>query len=200
MRHEAPNFICREGKNRSEHKRERIKNFIKNGLSRTACCGCGNRSIKPVFKHIKIEVTHINNAEIVNCMRCCVILINFKAVSYRGDKLIQLHKSIFIKLFKAFICNLILIGIKIIKIAEAEASRISDFSVVIGKLLQDFGADSDICMIIRRSNPKTKNICAVFLNDILRSNAVSKGFRHFLPSPSTVQPWVMICLNGAPSP
>ena len=112
-------------------------------------------------------------------MRCCVILINFKAVSYRGDKLIQLHKSIFIKLFKAFICNLILIGIKIIKIAEAEASRISDFSVIIRKLLQNFGADSDICMIIRRSNPKAKNICAVFLNDILRSNAVSKGFRHF---------------------
>ncbi len=34
-------------------------------------------------------------------------------------------------------------------------------------------------MIIRRRNPKAKNICAVFINNILRINAVSERFRHF---------------------
>ena len=62
------------------------------------------------------------------------------------DNTVEFHKSVLIKFFKLFVRNNILIGIKIIEVAEAISCCVSDLSVVIADLLKNFGADTNIGM------------------------------------------------------
>ena len=112
-------------------------------------------------------------------MSGCVILILVIPCTRSLNNFVKFHKSVLIKFLKFIICNHILIGVKIIKIAETISCGVSDFSVVIRNLFKNFRADTNICVIICACNPKTKNVCAVFINNLLRSDTVTERFRHF---------------------
>ena len=89
-----------------------------------------------------------------------MVLIFLISLACSFENAVKLHKSILVKFFKLVVRYHILIGIKIIEIAEAVSCGISNFTVVVGNLLKNFGADTNICVIICRSNPQAKNICA----------------------------------------
>ena len=94
------------------------------------------------------------------------------------DNTVEFHKSILIKFFKLFVRNNILIGIKIIEVAEAISCCVSDLSVVIADLLKNFGADTNIGMIICACYPKSENVGTVLVNNFLWVHAVSERLGH----------------------
>ena len=110
----------------------------------------------------------------MKCVCCCVIFIFVVTLMSCFENFIKFHQSVLIKFFQILICNHIGIRIEVIKVAEAISCSISDLTIVIGNLLQDFRADADICVIIGRSNPQTKNVCAVLVDNLLRSDTVAE--------------------------
>ena len=110
----------------------------------------------------------------MKCVSSSVILVFLISLARCFENAVKLHKSILIKLLKLVVRYHILIGVKIVEIAEAVSCGVSNLTVVVGDLLKNFGADTNICVIICGSNPQTKNICAVFVDNLLRCNTVSE--------------------------
>ena len=69
-------------------------------------------------------------------------------------------------------------AVAVAQIAQNESCGIPDLLVGIGELSQNCLRDADIRMVIRRSDPQAKDICAILLDDLIRHDAVAQRLGH----------------------
>ena len=101
-------------------------------------------------------------------------------ISFRNgfQHLFQSEQSPFVDFRHILIRNGIRFRIKIINITEKEAECITNFTIYITKLFQNFRRESYIALIVGRGYPKAHNISTVLVDNFLRSYGITHGFTH----------------------
>ena len=160
--------------------RRRVGRGGGSGLGGTAGSAVRRRSVQPILEHIKVEVTHIHHAEVVQRVGGGVVLVHLVPAASGSQHLIQLHQRVFIQLFQLIVGHHILVRVKVIQVAQAITSGVADLSVIIRQLLQDLLTDAHIGVVIGRSHPQTQNIRAVLVDNVRRVNTVAQGLTHLL--------------------
>ena len=135
MRHCFPDFISSERKYRGKHSYKRIKDKEHRCLCASSCLAVCAVTIQNVFYNIKIEVRHIDYAEIADSMvydMICVVLVTV------ADLLHQVIKTRYRPLVKFvhFRSGNKIIGIETVQVSENVSCRISDFKICLRKLLE----------------------------------------------------------------
>ncbi|MPM49894.1 hypothetical protein SDC9_96628 [bioreactor metagenome] len=180
MRHGLPNLLSREGENGGQHEGDGLENFVHCALRRTAQVTLRILAVKPILNDVKVEVRHVDDAEVVNGVEneiIGVVLIGF--VDGLND-LVQTNEGPFVKLLHILIGHHVGRRVEIVEVAENIPGRVADFAVNLGELLQDFRRDAHVVRVVGRGDPEAQNVGAVLSNDLFRRSAVSKRLAHLL--------------------
>ena len=129
VRHSVPDFLGCKAKHRRKEFYKRIENFIHCRLRASSRLAVRLFGVKSVFYNIKIEVTHINNAEMVNCVLERMEFITPVRLKRLFAERIEFVERPAVDFEHILIFNRIGIGIEIRGVAEDISRRISDFSV-----------------------------------------------------------------------
>ena len=180
MRHSLPDFVCGKAQNRRQHANQRTQDTIDCSLCRAAAQTIGLIAVQTILDHIEVEVGHINNTEIMNCMEYGVEFVAIISLTNLCSKVVQLHQCPLIQLRHICVCNSVGLRIKVKQVAQNVASRVTDLEVVLRQMLEHVLGNTHILTVVRRSNPQTHYICAILLEDILRSNTIAQRLGHLL--------------------
>ena len=180
MRHSLPDFVCGKAQNRRQHANQRTQDTIDRSLCRAAAQTIGLIAVQTILDHIEVEVGHINNTEIMNCMEYGVEFVAIISLTNLCSKVVQLHQCPLIQLRHICVCNSVGLRIKVKQVAQNVASRVTDLEVVLRQMLEHVLGNTHILTVVRRSNPQTHYVCAILLEDILRSNTIAQRFGHLL--------------------
>ena len=135
VRHCLPDFLCGEAQNGREQPYKGVENDVHCSLRTPPLHTVGRLGVESVLDDIKVEITHIQHAELVDCNLHKVEIVGVIPVYNLFNKSVEFVERKAVYLCHIFVFNLVGFGGEIAEVAEHIAGGVSDFAVAFGKLL-----------------------------------------------------------------